>query len=81
MTSYSHAATGNDQVRTIQASGAGSRIELPGVVTITGGTSYDSHIAVQALAGGLVTLPVVRSVSEARDAETSYRKMTFNVNT
>ena len=55
-TDYSHAATNSNQVRTFQATGAGSVLALAGLTSITNGTNYGSQIDIQALDGGLIDL-------------------------
>src|SRR5262249_23593674 len=56
LTSFTNTTTANSQTRTLQASGAGSVLDLRNVASITNGQNYDTHLAIQALAGGTVNL-------------------------
>src|SRR5207302_9049318 len=55
-TSYLNAVTFNDQTETFQASGTGSVLDLHAIATITNGTYYNTHLDINALAGGTVNL-------------------------
>jgi hypothetical protein len=72
-TSYTNTATGNDQYRTLQASGTGSVLNLGGVTSVTNGTSYDTNLAVNALAGGAVNLKAVTTITDPSSGDQSYR--------
>ena len=55
VTSYA-GSNSNFSDRFIQASGAGSRIELPNLTTLTGGTAQGSEVFINALEGGTIDL-------------------------
>src|SRR5262249_54217657 len=74
-TEYTHAGTGNDQHRVIRAQGSGSRIEMPGLTSIAGGTCYDSQIQVDALAGGKIQLPGVTAIEDPESGDSRYRQI------
>jgi len=59
---YFHASTANSQTRVFRAEGAGSRLELDGLVTITNGTHYEARINIQAHSGGVVDLSALEQI-------------------
>jgi hypothetical protein len=75
VTSYDHASTGNSQHRSLRALGAGSRLELPNLTGITGGTHYDSYVLLQADDGGAIDLPVLEQLYDPVDGDTRYRRI------
>ncbi len=75
VTTYNHASTANDQHRTLRAQDANSRLELPNLESITGGTHYNSRIFVQAEAGGVLDLTKVKQIVDSVDGDTRYRSI------
>ena len=73
--SYFHASDQNDRHRTFRAKGANSRIELPNLESITGGTHTNSRIFVQAEGGGVVDLSKVKQIVDPVDGDTRYRSI------
>ena len=62
-TSYAFASTwGNDLHRSWQAFDAGSRIELSGLTSLTGGRYYNNRLFIQAQAGGVLDLSSLREI-------------------
>ena len=72
-TSYNHASTGNSQVRTLRAEGAGSVLSLPNVTSITSGSHYGSELDIQALWGGQILLGHVTEIAEPSDGDLRQR--------
>ena len=70
---YNHASTGNNQYRTWRVEGAGSRIDLSGLTTVTGGTHYNSRIIVEALAGGTIDMSNVSRIEDPNSGDTRQR--------
>src|SRR5207237_3459847 len=62
--SYSHAASGNDVDRHLQATGAGSLLDLGGLTSIKNSAFYDSHLYIDALVGGQINLAGVAQISD-----------------
>ena len=71
--SYFHAALGNSQHRVLEASGLGSRLELPSVAYLQGGDIYNSRIWVGASDGGFVDLSQVRQIADPSFGDVRYR--------
>ena len=64
-TRYAHAGTGNYQHRYFRAEGVGSRLELPNLEQISGGTYYDNRIFIEAQDGGVVDLSQVTQIVDS----------------
>src|SRR5262249_12764102 len=62
--SYTNLSTGNDQYRTLQASGAGSVLDLHNILSITNGTAYDTNLTILAEAGGTVNLSGTTQITD-----------------
>ncbi len=62
VSAYSVASTGSWQHRSFSAEGAGSRIELPGLLTIGGGTHYAARLYIQAVTGGQIELGALTEI-------------------
>ncbi len=75
LTQYAHAATVNDQTYTLRAEGAGSMLDLSGVTQITGGTRWNSDLAIEALAGGQIDLANVARIADNTTGERRYGSM------
>ncbi len=73
VTNFTNAATGNDQYRTLQASGSGSVLDLPNVTSITNGTARDTNLTIQASDGGSVNLSSVTQITDPTTGDQSYR--------
>ena len=58
------------------AEGIGSRIELPNVTAITGGTHYDSELLIRALHGGTINLSGVQQIIDPDSGDNRNRKIT-----
>ena len=63
-TTYNHADTADNQVRTWQVTGAGSVLSLAGLTSITNGLAYFSQIHIQADAGGQIDLGSLTKIAE-----------------
>ena len=72
-THYELATTGNNQHSRLAASGAGSRLDLSGVGTITGGSHYDAQLFIAASAGGSIDLRGTRQIVDRPDGDQRYR--------
>ncbi len=75
VTDYQHASTANDQHRNWTASGAGSRIEFPNLITITGGSHYNSRHFIKAESGGVIDLESVVVIDDRPDGDTRLRSI------
>ncbi len=73
VTSYTNTTTGNDQTRTLSASGAGSTLDLHNVVTITNGMNYNAHLAISATGGGTIDLSGATAIIDPDAGNESYR--------
>jgi len=62
LASYRHTG-GNGYDRVLQASGAGSVLDLSGVTNVVGSTNFYTDLSIQALAGGRVDLSGVREMT------------------
>ncbi len=80
VTAYSHGSTGNSQHRALQAKGVGSRLELPNVQLISGGTHYNSRIFVNALEGGVVDLSKVTQIVDPSTGDLNFRSIDVSAN-
>src|SRR5581483_9833544 len=78
VTSYTNLATGGDQYRTLQASGAGSVLDLRNVTSITNGTAYDTNLSINALAGGVVNLAGTTHLADATTGDFRYRAINLS---
>lgn len=72
-TSYTNAASQNDQHRVFEASGAGSALDLPHVATVTNGVYYDTQLLVEALAGASVNLSGLTTIRDGNGGDSNYR--------
>jgi hypothetical protein len=72
---YRHAGTGNSQHRTLRAEGTGSRLELPNLEGITGGTYYNNRVFIQANSGGVVDVSRVRQIADLYDGDMRHRSI------
>ena len=73
LTGYTHASTGNSQLRTFRAWGSGSLLDLSNLTGITNGSNYNSDISIEALAGGHVDLKSVTSILDNAGGDTNER--------
>ena len=72
---YAHSSTGNSQLRTFRASGAGSVLDLSNLTSITGGTHWNSDVSIEALTGGQIDLGGVTQILDNAGGNTSERDM------
>src|SRR5205085_1108161 len=79
-TSYGHAATSSNQVRTLEAAGAGSVLDLSGLTSITNGTEYGSQIHAEALGGGLIDLGSVTQIADGTGGDYRARAIVVSAN-
>ncbi|WP_372897006.1 CARDB domain-containing protein, partial [Stieleria sp.] len=77
VTAYSHVSTGNYQTRQFIASGDGSRISLPNLTEITGGTHYEATLRFEAQDGGAIELPKLATVTDPSSGDTRRRAVHF----
>lgn len=61
---YDHSSTNSNQTRILRAQGASSRLELPGLTTITNGTNYGSRIIIEALVGATIDLGSLTHIAD-----------------
>ena len=73
VTTYEHLGPGNDVHRTWTVRGSGSRINLSGLTTITGGTFFNDQLVIQAYSGGQMDLSGVTEIVEADSGDTRQR--------
>ncbi|MEO1527560.1 MAG: CARDB domain-containing protein, partial [Planctomycetota bacterium] len=78
VTEYLFAATGNNVYRSWVAHGAGSSINLSGLMMITGGTFYGSRIDASAVAGGSIDLSGLTEVIDGESGDNRQRYIRFN---
>ena len=74
LTEYQNVSTANNQHRSIVAEGIGSRIEFPSVTSVTGGTHYDSELAIRALNGGSIDLSAVEQILDPGSGDVRQRE-------
>ena len=74
---YAHASTSNGQVRTLRAEGYGSRVELPAITSIAGGTHNGAVISVAATNGATIDLRGVTEVVDGLIGNTRGRAIEF----
>src|SRR5262249_14166540 len=72
VTSYTNLVSYNDQYRTLQASGAGSALDLHNVTAVTNGTNYDTNLTIQALAGASVNLSGTTTLLDRPPGDKNY---------
>ena len=75
VTHYDAKSTGNDQTRIIRAEGPGSLIDLSGLTSIINGTHYNSHIRIDAFAGGDIDLSSVQEIRDVNAGDTRRRSI------
>ncbi len=75
VTNYSHASGDNNQHRTFRATGVGSVLDLGNVTNITGGTHYNSRLAIEALSGGVLNLSKVTQINDPGSGDTRWRRI------
>jgi hypothetical protein len=73
LTSYTNSSSGNGQYRYLRATGAGSVLSLPNLVTITNGTSYNTNLRIEALAGGRIEMPSAATIQDPNGGDSRYR--------
>jgi subtilase family serine protease len=78
-TSYAHASTGNNQHRSWVVEGPGSRLNLPGLTTITGGTHYHSRLFFECWSGGEMDLSGVTQIIDPDAGDTRLRAIGITV--
>ena len=71
--SYSHGSTANSQVHGFQSVGADSRINLPNLEMIVGGTHYGSDVLVEASDGAHIDMPTVRQMLDVNTGDSNNR--------
>ena len=72
---YLQSPTSNDQARTIEAHGYGSRIDLRGLATLANGADYDSHITIDASLGGAIDLRGLAQITDPNAGDTRRRSI------
>ncbi len=75
VTSYTNTTTGNDQTRTLSASGAGSMLDLHNVTTVTNGQDYNAHVAISATGGGTIDLSGTTAIVDPDSGDQRYRSI------
>ena len=74
-TRYTHASTGSSQYRYFYADGPGSRLDLSGLTTITGGTNYNARLFLKALGGGVIDVSGVTQIDEPASGDLRSRSI------
>ena len=74
-TQYATLSSADHQTRVLRATGAGSRLELDGLTSISGGTNYNSHLTVEALNGGNISLPKVTQITDGTQGDQRFRSI------
>ncbi|MEL6104395.1 MAG: CARDB domain-containing protein, partial [Planctomycetota bacterium] len=73
ITSYRHLGDASSVRRSWNASGAGSRIELPDLASIVGGTGFANEHAIAATGGGIISLPAVEQILDPDQGDLRFR--------
>ncbi len=75
VTSYSHASTANGQLRQFRAKGYGSFLSLPNLISITGGTHYQSQMVLDAYDGAGIDMGKLETIQEATTGDSRQRSI------